>query len=630
MKKIVALFMATFMLVLSVPHVTYAKEKMTPSGISYSNIGTEMDAYVDAYKEGLVSVATSVFDESGIIYTQYYGYSDIEGKMKADEETVYEWGSVSKLLVWVSVMQLEEQGKLDLETDIREYLPDGFLTKLEYEDETITMLNLMNHNAGFQESAYENQMATEDELYGSLEEAIKACECYQAYHVGEHTAYSNWGTALAAYIVERISGISYVDYVHQNIFEPLGMEHTSIDMHISDNDWVRNQREELKCYARYNEEMYNEDYGVCHSWVQLYPAGSAIGTIRDLAVFGQGFVATDCPFFVNDETREEMFLASSFYGDSDIAKNCHGLWTAQFKVQTLGHGGNTHGCTANLQFDPKSKLGIVVLTNEPGETMFATGLAGLLFGDVMDSELVKNKPVKEHPDMSGVYVPVRTIVRGFASSMRYIGGLCPVADTENPDVFDIPLTGGMQLIHIGDKMWLQKTESGMSMFTYESVNTDGNIQLEMMSTDMVQENENLFGTITFLGFVFLGMICIITLFIKLLLYFIRRMNKRRKKLTNADKQIVLQQIIQGISGIILFCLTALIGPKGYVFAVISCFLVVILAVMSSLNGAFLIRGTFRDKKIGRWQKVKQYSWAFLGFAYTVIVIWFQLYDFIHI
>ena len=133
------------------------------------------------------------------------------------------------------------------------------------------MLNLMNHNAGFQESMYENQLAAEDELYGSLEEAVKACECYQAYHVGEHTAYSNWGTALAALIVERVSGMSYVDYVRQNIFKPLGMEHTSVGMHMEDNDWVRKQREELKCYLRYEQEEYNENYGVCHSWVQLYP-----------------------------------------------------------------------------------------------------------------------------------------------------------------------------------------------------------------------------------------------------------------------------------------------------------------------------------------------------------------------
>ena len=93
-------------------------------------------------------------------------------------------------------MQQCERGNIDLDTDIRAYLPEGFLTKLQYEDEKITMKNLMSHNAGFQESFYEKQDGCrEDELYDTLEEAVKACECYQAYHVGEFTAYSNWGTA---------------------------------------------------------------------------------------------------------------------------------------------------------------------------------------------------------------------------------------------------------------------------------------------------------------------------------------------------------------------------------------------------------------------------------------------------
>jgi len=64
--------------------------------------------------------------------------------------------------------------------------------------------------------------------------------------VGEHTAYSNRGTALAALIVEYISGMSYEDYVNENIFKALDMENTSIGMHIEENAWERNQREKVK------------------------------------------------------------------------------------------------------------------------------------------------------------------------------------------------------------------------------------------------------------------------------------------------------------------------------------------------------------------------------------------------
>ena len=154
MKKIVAGLVALLLMVMIMPKNVYASERMTPSGISYKDIGANIDAFTKEYEAGLVSVGTCVFDETGIIFEGYYGYSDLEDEVLAEEETVYEWGSTSKLLVWVSVMQLKEQGKLDFETDIREYLPEGFLTKLQYEDETITMLNLMNHNAGFQESMY--------------------------------------------------------------------------------------------------------------------------------------------------------------------------------------------------------------------------------------------------------------------------------------------------------------------------------------------------------------------------------------------------------------------------------------------------------------------------------------------
>ena len=630
MKKSLAMFIVILILVMTIPKNVYASGQTTPSGIAYDDIGTEIDAYVEEYKAGLASVVTCVFDESGIIYEGYYGYSDMEAGILADEETVYEWGSTSKLLVWVSVMQLKEQGKLDLETDIREYLPDGFLTKLQYEDEMITMLNLMNHDAGFQESMYENQMAMEDELYGSLEEAVKACECYQAYHVGEHTAYSNWGTALAAFIVERVSGMSYVDYVNENIFKPLGMEHTSIGMHMEDNEWVRIQREKLKCYGRYAKEEYNEDYGVCHSWVQLYPAGAAIGTTSDFAKFAQAFVAIDCPFFDNNDTRDEMLTATSFYGDSDIAENCHGLWTEQFKVPTMGHGGNSHGCTANLQFDPESGLGIVVLTNEPGETMFSTGLVSLLFGDVRDSELVKNNPVTEHYDISGTYAPTRTVLSGYGSATQYAYGCFFAKATDDPDVFDMPLTGGMQMIHIGDHMWLQTSESGASFFTYESTDADGNRQFEMMSMDMLQNNWHIIGTIAYFGFSLFGVICLFVLLIKGLVFLIRKIRNKENHLSKADKQIALQQLIQGVSGVILFCLIGIIGVKGYAFAVFSCIMAVVLALISLINGIILFKNTWKNKEIERFKKIKQYAWTILCFAYVAIIIWFRLYDFIHI
>lgn len=102
----------------------------TPSGIPYDEICARIDAYIAEREAGLASCAVSVYDADGVRFTGCYGFADIENGVKADEETVYEWGSNSKLLVWVSVMQLWERGQLDLQADIRNYLPALFLTKL--------------------------------------------------------------------------------------------------------------------------------------------------------------------------------------------------------------------------------------------------------------------------------------------------------------------------------------------------------------------------------------------------------------------------------------------------------------------------------------------------------------------
>lgn len=365
-----------------------------------------------------------------------------------------------------------------------------------------------------------------------------------------------------------------------------------------------------------------------HSWVQLFPAGAVIGTIGDLAAFGQGFVAADCPFFENNSTRDEMLHATSFYGETDIAKNCHGLWTAQFAVQTLGHGGNTGGMTANLQFDPKSGLGVVVMSNEPGETMFCTGLCTLLFGDVMDSELVEGSSAVDHPDPSGVYYMSRTIARGFARSSHFAGGILFVKKTDDPDVFDMPMTGGLQLIHIGDKLWLQRSDSGSNVFCYETRDTNGRISFEMMSTDLIRMS--LWGPIAYFGSILLGLGCLVALCVKAAVFLLRKARGQNKPLAAAERQILAQQAIWGVSGVILYCLISVIGPQGYGFAVFSCIAAAILALASAGNGALLALRAARGWALDPKTAARQYLWSILAFAYTAVVAWFQLYDFVHI
>ena len=116
------------------------------------------------------------------------------------------------------------------------------------------------------------------------------------------------------------------------------------------------------------------------------------------------FVSETCPLFEDNSTRDEMFKPTSFYGNSKIAKNCHGLWTDECKVQVLGHGGNTGGCSSMLKFDPESGIGLVIMTNEPGETMFNYGIPNLIFGKISDRPEFNNIELEDENDISGIYL----------------------------------------------------------------------------------------------------------------------------------------------------------------------------------------------------------------------------------
>lgn len=418
MKNLKGLFskvLVLFMLISIISQNTMVKaaEKTLPSGLNYSELPRAIEDYVNEHSDTTCGMNVIVYDSDETIYENSFGYVDKEAKLKSELDSVYEWGSISKLFIWVSVMQLYEQDKIDLNEDIKNYLPDDFLKNLSFE-KPITMLDLMNHKAGFQDTYFIQTPNASD--IKTLEEALRVRQPKQVYEPGEHTAYSNWSAALAAFIVQRISGMDYVDYVHKNIFEPLNMKHSSISPIYTDNDWVSDERIKLKCYDTEGEIID----GVGMYYIHLYPAGSAAGTINDLKTFAQAITSNEkhpSPLFKKQSTLEEIYKATSFYGSTKIPKNYHGFFSSQYGVETIGHGGNTFGCSAMLQFDPKSGVGMVVVTNQAHETIYNYEMYELVFGKFKDSKLAQIK--REVP--SGLILNTRGILKGPLSFMGAMG-----------------------------------------------------------------------------------------------------------------------------------------------------------------------------------------------------------------
>ena len=350
------------------PATALAEESQKlPSGIERDQIGQNLQDYVKDHEKTTAAIATAVFDKDGTIYKGNFGYMDKEKGIKADDDSVFEWGSVTKLTIWLSVMQLWEQGKINLEEDIRTYLPEGFLKNLRY-DKPITMLDLMNHQAGFDETTF--YMRSDK----SIEEILQEQQPIQSFEPGTVTAYSNYGAGLAALIVERISGQTFANYAHEHIFQPLGMDKTAILPDLSDNSYVQKKRQETKGYDT-KGNLLSKD----HFITSIYPTGAATGTFKDLEKFAQALLARKT-LFDRPETWNTLYTASSTYPDTDIIRNAHGFWANEYGTTVLGHGGNTAGSTSRIMLDLEHGIGYVVMTNQGAEQNYNFQMPELVFG----------------------------------------------------------------------------------------------------------------------------------------------------------------------------------------------------------------------------------------------------------
>lgn len=379
-------------------------EETYPSGMGTDEFRYRLEDSVDDLQDDnkMAAMGLAVFTADEVLYTNVFGCTDIANKIEADEMTVFDWGPTAQMLVWTSAMQLKEQGLLDLNEDIRTYLPDGFLSNQAYET-PVTMLDLMNHTGGYEElfiDTHEKSIAKALPLDQALQRHLPD----QVYEPGTVTAQSDWGTALAGYIIECISGESYADYVRENILEPLGMDQTGVKPDLSDVEGLGMRRIRLRCYTPKLAELENDYY-----LNVLYPSGSAVGTVSDFLKFTQALIPGSegsGKLFRKQETAEEMLSPSDYYEKSGLPKNSHGLWHLLQKVPVIGIKGITTGCTSLFMYDPESGVGLCVMTSVQGDTEFIEGIPEMIFGKTKDAEI---RP-EDFP--SGRYMSANTIYTG--------------------------------------------------------------------------------------------------------------------------------------------------------------------------------------------------------------------------
>ncbi|MCL1882881.1 MAG: beta-lactamase family protein [Defluviitaleaceae bacterium] len=364
-------------------------EGYTPSGIPFLELESQIYAIVSEHLGQTAPGAAVVIVHNGeIIFSQGYGYADIERSIPIDPaNTVFSYASISKLLVWTSAMQLVEQELLDLDADISIYLPDDFIQQINLEF-PITMRHLMNHSAGFEGTALDlARSAHTVETHSDLRDALLLTRPRQIFEPNTASSYSNWGAALAAYVVGHIAGQRYIEFERDNIKLPAGMTNT-----LTQPDWIHNHgflNSKALAYIPNGQGGFIETDWLYFS---IYPTGTLAGTAEDLARFAIALTPQDGEsgvLFEHPESLSKIFTPSSL--NPTEPGTHHGFWHYRGKYAAFGHAGQSHHFS-NFAIVPEHRFGFVVFANATGESQIIPAVSELLLGNIQTPLPQNNSP----------------------------------------------------------------------------------------------------------------------------------------------------------------------------------------------------------------------------------------------
>ncbi|MCG3222413.1 MAG: beta-lactamase family protein, partial [Candidatus Heimdallarchaeota archaeon] len=301
----------------------------------------------------IAGMSISVVKDGNLFFTRGYGYRDRWLLESVDPNgTLFRIGSISKTFNAIAVLQLVEDGLLDLDTDVNEYL-SAFQIPSTY-PEPITLRHLLTHSAGFEESAF--QLISDSPYYlEPLEDILKNGIPNRVRAPGIATAYSNYGTTLAGYIVEQKSGKDFAQYVKDEIFTPLGMNKTSFEQPLPHglDDAMSVGFDENK------EPEYFE-------YVSVVPAGAGSATAVDMSILMLALLNNGTyngARILENETMQIM-QEDQFIAHPNLPNVNLGLYELDINNKhIIAHGGDTIFFHSYMFMFPEEDLGVFISYN---------------------------------------------------------------------------------------------------------------------------------------------------------------------------------------------------------------------------------------------------------------------------
>lgn len=391
-------------------------------------VRTDLEAWMDGFmpwalRAGDIAGAVVVVVKDGEVLLQKgYGYADLEAREPVDpERTLFRPGSVSKLFTWTAVMQLVEQGRVDLDADLNQYIDFEIPPR---DGKAITLRQVMTHTTGMEEQIRGLITSRSEELV-PLGDALKRWVPRRIHEPGATPAYSNYATALAGYVVERVSGESFDDYVERHILGPLGMASSSFRQPLPEA-LARRMSRGYKSASDGEPQDYE--------YISLAPAGSLAATGADMARFMlahlQGGAIGDRRILSAEATRRMHTAGQATVGP--LNQMMLGFYETTLNGHhAVAHGGDTRWFHSDLQLFPDDGLGLFVSFNSSGTNGATLHIRGGLVRAIADRYLTDPPPrsagvgeaeAKEHAQrIAGTYLSSRRAQSSFISLVYLLG-----------------------------------------------------------------------------------------------------------------------------------------------------------------------------------------------------------------
>ncbi len=425
-------------------------------------------------REALAGAVVTVVADGKIITERGYGAADLGEGDRAPvpvdpARTLFRVGSVSKLVTATAVMQQVQAGKLDLDADIQGYL--DFDLRRTY-DEPVTLRHLLSHSAGY-EDRIKGVILPEGSPEPDLRTEVSVDQPEQLYRPGTTPAYSNWSNALAAYLVQRVTGMPYADYARTEVLGRAGMTGSTFAQPLPEEYASR--------MARGYRSIGTPPVGF--EVLGPAPAGALSATGHDLGLFMLGLLgrpAGDAPALLKPESLKTMgqpaFGPESLGGLAGADQMGVGFFLMEHRGQRIvAHGGDTGVFHSQVALLPEQGTGIFVSVNSNGRVPDSTAM---LRTALVEQFVERYHPAPDRPappatagsaehaaEAAGSYLISR---RSDSSFMRVSSAIQQLPVTDNGDgTISLPAlatTGSHPLrlreIEATDELWLWQEIGG--------------------------------------------------------------------------------------------------------------------------------------------------------------------------